>query len=362
MQKSLIKKGFVLVIVVLFIRMGITPSTGTMLKKSSIIFFDGNTLYVGGSGPGNYTKIQDAIDNTSYGDTIYVFDDSSPYYEYLLIEKSINLVGENRDTTIINGDNEIEQHIIRIRADGVNLHGFTVQNGRNVITEYYAAIQLGIDTNNNNIFGNLLTNNHDGIILNTASYNRIYDNIIIGSEDRYGRGITIKNGKNNEIFNNIISKIGSGIYLTDSPSNTIHENKIFNIRWYGIYLMEYDSMYNKIYNNEITDAERGISVAWGRLNFIYLNDIISCRKYGLYLHVSDLTFIFKNNFIENALNAFFTSKSYSNIWIRNYWDDWDRLRSYRIEGEDVNIFDPMGEYITVYQYDRLPARKPFIIG
>ena len=29
----------------------------------------GSWLYVGGSGPGNYTKIQDAIDNTTDGDS-----------------------------------------------------------------------------------------------------------------------------------------------------------------------------------------------------------------------------------------------------------------------------------------------------
>jgi hypothetical protein len=31
-----------------------------------------NTLYVGGNGQGNYTRIQDAINNASYGDTVFV--------------------------------------------------------------------------------------------------------------------------------------------------------------------------------------------------------------------------------------------------------------------------------------------------
>jgi hypothetical protein len=35
----------------------------------------GKTLYVGGSGEGNYTKIQDAIDNASKGDTVFVYDE-----------------------------------------------------------------------------------------------------------------------------------------------------------------------------------------------------------------------------------------------------------------------------------------------
>ena len=41
--------------------------------------FYGNILYVGGSGPGNYTKIQDALDNATEGDTVYVY--SNTYYE-----------------------------------------------------------------------------------------------------------------------------------------------------------------------------------------------------------------------------------------------------------------------------------------
>ena len=64
---------------------------------------DGNTYYVGGSGPNNYTRIQDAIDNTTGGDTVFVYDDNSPYYERLVIDKSINLIGENRNTTIVDG-------------------------------------------------------------------------------------------------------------------------------------------------------------------------------------------------------------------------------------------------------------------
>ncbi len=63
-----------------------------VVEKSSMPNFYGNIFYVGGSGFGNYTKIQDAIDNSSNGDTIFVYDDSSPYYENIvspLLELSI---------------------------------------------------------------------------------------------------------------------------------------------------------------------------------------------------------------------------------------------------------------------------------
>lgn len=46
----------------------------------------GNKLYVGGTA-NNYTRIQDAINAANDGDTIFVYDDSSPYYENLIINK-----------------------------------------------------------------------------------------------------------------------------------------------------------------------------------------------------------------------------------------------------------------------------------
>ena len=48
-----------------------------------------NTLYVGGTGPGNYTSIQSAIDDAINGDTVFVYDDSSPYNEQIINERGI---------------------------------------------------------------------------------------------------------------------------------------------------------------------------------------------------------------------------------------------------------------------------------
>ena len=79
-KNNLIKKGVVVAIVLLFVSVSVIPSTGTnIVEKSSNVSFDGNTLYVGGSGPNNYTRIQDAIDNASVNDTIIVF--SGLYFE-----------------------------------------------------------------------------------------------------------------------------------------------------------------------------------------------------------------------------------------------------------------------------------------
>ena len=88
----------------------------TVIYRTSLTECYEKTLYVGGSGPGNYTKIQDAIDDAFFGDTVFVYDDSSPYYENLKISKSIELIGENRNTTIIDGNDK--QDVVQINSIG----------------------------------------------------------------------------------------------------------------------------------------------------------------------------------------------------------------------------------------------------
>ena len=100
------KKNLCLIILTttLFVVMNIAPSpAGVKLDNYNFIYFNlnGSTLYVGGSGPGNFSKIQDAIDNASDGDTVFVY--SGSYYENVLINKSIRLIGENKSNTIIEG-------------------------------------------------------------------------------------------------------------------------------------------------------------------------------------------------------------------------------------------------------------------
>jgi pectin methylesterase-like acyl-CoA thioesterase len=80
-----------------------------------------DTLYVGGGGPVNYTCIQDAIDNASNGDTVYVYN--GWYNENVLVNKKINLIGESMATTVIECSSG---HGIKIAANWVNISEFTI--------------------------------------------------------------------------------------------------------------------------------------------------------------------------------------------------------------------------------------------
>ena len=125
------KKILTFGITLLFILMTVSSANVIYLEKQSIepISF-GNTLYVGGNGTGNYSRIQDAINDAVDGDTVFVYDDSSPYVENLVVDKSIHLIGEDKETTIISRK-EIN-YTIGLFTNGISISGFTIKNAGKV--------------------------------------------------------------------------------------------------------------------------------------------------------------------------------------------------------------------------------------
>jgi len=87
-----VKKSLILIVLLIIPNLGVE---GYKISNPS------NVLYVGGSGPGNYSMIQSAIDNASDGDLIYIY--SGIYYESLSLRKSLILQGQDANTTIIDG-------------------------------------------------------------------------------------------------------------------------------------------------------------------------------------------------------------------------------------------------------------------
>ena len=65
-------------------------------------------------GSGNYTVIQSAIDATTDGDTVLVYDGT--YTENIDYSgKNLIIIGENRETTIIDGNQRIYFAVCRAR-------------------------------------------------------------------------------------------------------------------------------------------------------------------------------------------------------------------------------------------------------
>ena len=75
--------------------------------------------------PDDYPTIQEAINNAADGDTVFV--KTGTYYEHVVVNKTVSLVGENSDMTIIDGNGT--GHVVNITRDNVNVTNFTVRKG-----------------------------------------------------------------------------------------------------------------------------------------------------------------------------------------------------------------------------------------
>jgi parallel beta-helix repeat protein len=218
-----------------------------------------STLYVNETGSdGAFTSIQDAINASNDGDTVYVYNGT--YYENVVVNRSINLNGEDRNSTIVNGGGT--GIVVYVTADWVNITSFTITNGiyglyldsssnNNIINNNVSNNEYGIELhsslNNNITDNNVYSNNRDGLRLfssnNNISGNDVYSNI----QD----GIYLSASSNNITDNNVYSNNEHGIQLTSSSNNNIRGNNVLSNNRYGIYL--WYSLNINITNNNLTD-------------------------------------------------------------------------------------------------------------
>jgi nitrous oxidase accessory protein len=270
----LIKKLLAFAVIILFVYLCITPSFAVdNVKKTSVPVSSGNTFYVGGSGPGNYTRIQDAIDNATDGDTVFVYDDSSPYYENVFVNKSLTLRGEDKNTTIIDGVGDVG---FNITNNDTFINGFTIKNCAFGISLLYNKIEISnITISNNTIYncghGILLVNSTNTYILSNIIFNNLGNSIFIQKcnnshvknnlfYNNSQNGITIKRSSNCSIFsNNIYSNLDLGISIIDSSqNNSVSRNNINNNSDKGIYVDE-SSSNNSFYHNNFVDNTRAVN-------------------------------------------------------------------------------------------------------
>ena len=185
--------------------------------------------------PDDYERIQWAIGNASMGDTIYVR--AGTYYENVIVNKGVSLVGEDRDSTIVDGNGT--GNVISITADNVSVEGFTIS--KSGTHPYDSGIFVDRFTGNN-IIHNTITNNNYGISLYYSSDNLISDNTIADNND----GVSLYSSISNEISDNKITDSYDGIILYYSVSNVVSRNTITE-NDYGILL--FDSSSNDVFQN-----------------------------------------------------------------------------------------------------------------
>ena len=340
------KKGiFCILVCILMMVSTILPVSGTKVSKTtSQPLTTGNILYVGGSGPNNYTKIQDAINASITGDTVFVFNDSSPYYENIVVNTSIFLLGEGKNTTIINGTiNDFNTNLtvnigVYITANKVTVRGFTIQ-GCNLTG-------IAISSNNNTITDNIVADNYNGIgigyeDLNQSSSQIGSNNMIINNFFiRDTGGVYVAGGENNIIQGNVFSQTGVGIIVAMSKNNNISHNVISQGSTGVLIIGSYDTV---LYRNNITDNENiGVYAMFTSSDKILQNNFIGNDKSA----VSAQLLLLKIQLFKKELN--FPIRR--NVWNENYWDG-PRSLPYKIPGF----------FKFRCQVDWRPAQKPYDI-
>lgn len=282
-----------------------------------------NTIII----PDDYSTIQEAIDNANSGDTIYV--KNGVYHENIHVNKSLSLIGEDKNTTIIDLGENITENVIKITNNNVNVTGFTTRNARSspLVPMGLAGILL-INASYCNISGNIITINDYGIYVRSSSNNIIAENNIMNNVN----GIRLLNNSSNNIIvdNTITEQIYDGIILRDyCDNNTIVGNLIKNNRdAIGVWSTSKDI---SIYGNSISSNNNAGILLSNLPNSNIFGNNITNNDIGIWLYTaSDIIKFYHNNFINNTIQVD-TFPDNSNAWDNevtgNYWGDYSGVDS-----------------------------------
>ena len=154
--------------------------------------------------PDEFSSIQEAINNSNDGDTIYV--KAGTYYENVFVNKALTLVGEDKSTTIIDAGGPVDEvlpkplTVVEVTANNVSISGFTIRNSGDDPFLRDSGIYLSY-VSGCNIYGNILTNNYYGIALYGSSNNSFSSNTVINNY----YGIELYDSSNNILRNNYMA-------------------------------------------------------------------------------------------------------------------------------------------------------------
>jgi parallel beta-helix repeat protein len=412
-KKNVWKMVGVLFLCLIFIFCSIVTGFNNKLNRQSIIL-SGDIFYVGGSESNNYTKIQDAIDNASGGDTVFVFDEASPYHENVVVDKSLFLIGEDKDRVVIDAGSYGDKAAVTITADDVFVSGFKMICFHDYPNQWDSELVDILSVKNITIRDNIIQQNkiefgsdRGGIILRNSLYCFIQNNTIIKEKEtcpcygvvlmlgsafinvsgnevyNYTGGIYLRSCSNNIFYMNYLHNNMEGLQINSGYNNTIINNVINLNTGEGIRM---DGGYNTIISGNIitdngngNDIDRGIGIIGGSDNFISQNNIsnnnpsgidiisinniitnnyISNNNIGVYCDTGYNNHIEKNNFINNKKNGYF---EVGILFSRNFWDEnyWNKPRAmpYPIFGKIIGLFNTF----RWVNFDWHPAQEPYNI-
>jgi parallel beta-helix repeat protein len=202
----------------------------------------GVTRYVGGQGPGNFSKIQDAVNASSPGDTVFVY--AGKYAEHVIINvQNFSLKGEGKESTFI-GFDWTDHHVVDIFQSGVMLSGFSIKAG----SVRFSPVHLNLGVSDITITNTSLMDGLSGVYCDGQNRNLVFN------DNGFARNRCSINTRNDE----------------GSPSQYIFQRNVFYGGMYGIALTG-DSC--EASNNSFIDVSTAIAQASSNAVITY-NSII----------------------------------------------------------------------------------------
>jgi len=213
---------------------------------------DPTTWYVDDDGGADFTSIQEAINSPEVmnGDIIYVYNGT--YYENVVVNKTVSLVGENENTTVIDGSGT--GTIVRITANNVMVSNFTIRNGGHLGGGTWPDAGIWIDNSHNaTMKGNIITNSAFGVFLYYSNRIKVKENTI-SSNSQFGLYLAFST--DNVLIENIVKDNPYvGVGLQGSGNNTFRDNNITG-NWYN-FGVQGDSLFDYIQDIDTSNEVNG---------------------------------------------------------------------------------------------------------
>jgi parallel beta-helix repeat protein len=329
-----------------------------------------NTIWdivVDDNGTGDFEKIQDALDASEEGDTIFV--KNGFYKENLLVKKSINLIGENKFKTIVDGGIKktfLKKHsiVIEITAENVEITGFTFQNATGIDGRgIYCLKKGGRDyTSNNSITNNIIKNCSYGLMVANPINNTIANNSFYGCSGGYF--ITKLPYYENIFYNNTVNDkpllfySGKENFTIEGEAGFIEIHNCKNVTIKNISTshntvgIDISFSHNiTVINCTLTNTSRGGIYVHYSENCKFVGNTLKDDNWGIFLRKSNNNKILNNNFI-NITKFDWFARSFNNQWDGNYWEK--PIKHPKL------IFGKVGkrELIPWFNIDWNPAEEP----
>ncbi len=276
--------------------------------------YDRNTS---GWGFNHFNSIQDGIINVSVNGTVYV--NNGIYYENIVINKSINISGEDKEKTVIKGNKQ--GNVVNILNNSCTIQNMNISNGGD-------NSGVRIVSRRNTLINNTLYDNYYGIWIDSNSDNTISNNIFSNNFNAIRlKGVSDSMITKNQIESNTLEGINLETCLRITIKDNIFENSGIAISGP---IISWDS--HIIENNKVNDKliyyyknENGIAVPEDAIQIICVNcsnieiKNINFEKVLIGIQICFSSgFTIENNYFEfNYKNSMYMYHSNNNTIINN---------------------------------------------